>query len=68
VLGGFHLGSASQEKIEGILADFRELGVRRVAPCHCTGDQATKAFADAFGADFILNGVGCVIRVGAQRE
>jgi 7,8-dihydropterin-6-yl-methyl-4-(beta-D-ribofuranosyl)aminobenzene 5'-phosphate synthase len=68
VLGGFHLGSASRKKVEGIIADFQKLGVRRVAPCHCTGDQAIKAFADTFSADFIPNGVGCVIKIDTQRE
>jgi 7,8-dihydropterin-6-yl-methyl-4-(beta-D-ribofuranosyl)aminobenzene 5'-phosphate synthase len=68
VVGGFHLGSASQQKIDRIIADFRELGVRWVAPCHCTGDQAVKTFADAFGMDFIPNGVGCVITVNAEGE
>lgn len=63
VLGGFHLGGASQRKIRRIIADLRALGVRRVAPCHCTGDKAIKAFADTFGADFIQNGAGCVMTV-----
>lgn len=66
MLGGFHLGGASRQKIERIIANFQELGVRRVSPCHCTGDQVIKAFADAFGADFIQNGVGCVVAVGGQ--
>jgi 7,8-dihydropterin-6-yl-methyl-4-(beta-D-ribofuranosyl)aminobenzene 5'-phosphate synthase len=65
VLGGFHLGGASQQRIERIIADFRALGVRRVAPCHCTGDKAMRAFADAFGSGFIQNGVGCVMTVDA---
>jgi 7,8-dihydropterin-6-yl-methyl-4-(beta-D-ribofuranosyl)aminobenzene 5'-phosphate synthase len=58
VMGGFHLGSASRARIEGIIADFRDLGVQRVAPCHCTGDRARQLFADAFGADCVLAGVG----------
>lgn len=66
VLGGFHLGGASRQKIERIIINFQELGVRQVAPCHCTGDQAIKVFADAFGADLIQNGVGCVVVVGGQ--
>jgi 7,8-dihydropterin-6-yl-methyl-4-(beta-D-ribofuranosyl)aminobenzene 5'-phosphate synthase len=65
-LGGFHLGGASRQKIGRIIADLQALGVRRVAPCHCTGDQAIKAFADAFGAGFIQNGVGCVMTVDSQ--
>jgi 7,8-dihydropterin-6-yl-methyl-4-(beta-D-ribofuranosyl)aminobenzene 5'-phosphate synthase len=64
VMGGFHLGGADGRQIEGIIADFRRLGVQRVAPCHCTGDRARQIFADAFGTDFIPAGVGCVITVG----
>lgn len=41
VLGGFHLRSASASKAERILDDLQEMGVERVAPCHCTGEQAT---------------------------
>ena len=58
VTGGFHLGGASRAQIEGIIADFRQLGVQRLAPCHCTGDLARQMFADAFGADFVPAGVG----------
>ena len=58
VVGGFHLGGASRDRVDGIVADFRELGVRRVAPCHCTGDAARGMFDDAFGDDCVLAGVG----------
>ncbi len=61
VMGGFHLGSASRAQIESIIADFEQLGVRQVAPCHCTGDLARQMFAEAFGADFVPAGVGRVI-------
>lgn len=64
VLGGFHLGSASAAQVEGIIADLRSLGVEQVAPCHCTGDKARQAFADAFGDDAILAGVGWSIEFG----
>jgi len=63
VMGGFHLGSASPNEIEDIVADFRRLGVQQVAPCHCTGDQARQMFADAFGVDCILAGVGYVVTI-----
>jgi 7,8-dihydropterin-6-yl-methyl-4-(beta-D-ribofuranosyl)aminobenzene 5'-phosphate synthase len=58
VMGGFHLGGASRARVEGIIADFRDLGVERVAPCHCTGDAARQLFAAAFGDDCVLAGVG----------
>jgi 7,8-dihydropterin-6-yl-methyl-4-(beta-D-ribofuranosyl)aminobenzene 5'-phosphate synthase len=68
VLGGFHLGGASRRRIERIIADFHELGVQRVAPCHCTGDQAIKAFAGAFGADFFRSGMGWTMTIdGAEK-
>lgn len=58
VMGGFHLGGASLSQVERIVGDFRKLGVKRVAPCHCTGDTAREAFVDAFGEDAALAGVG----------
>jgi 7,8-dihydropterin-6-yl-methyl-4-(beta-D-ribofuranosyl)aminobenzene 5'-phosphate synthase len=51
VMGGFHLGSASQRQIEGIIAALRGLGVQQVAPCHCTGETARRMLAEAYGPD-----------------
>jgi 7,8-dihydropterin-6-yl-methyl-4-(beta-D-ribofuranosyl)aminobenzene 5'-phosphate synthase len=64
VVGGFHLGSATQGQIEGVIDGFRHLGVRTVAPCHCTGDQARQLLAESFGSDHIEAGVGRVITIG----
>ncbi len=63
VLGGFHLGSASDARINQIIATFQEVGVKHVAPCHCTGDRAIGMFHNAFGEDFIRVGVGAVISI-----
>jgi 7,8-dihydropterin-6-yl-methyl-4-(beta-D-ribofuranosyl)aminobenzene 5'-phosphate synthase len=65
VLGGFHLGSASLSQIEGIVAAFRRLGVQQIAPCHCTGDRARRVFADAYGTECTLAGVGWVVNLGS---
>jgi 7,8-dihydropterin-6-yl-methyl-4-(beta-D-ribofuranosyl)aminobenzene 5'-phosphate synthase len=65
VMGGFHLGSASPDQIEGIIAALRGLGVQQVAPCHCTGDRARRIFADAYGTDCTLAGVGWEARIGS---
>lgn len=64
VLGGFHLGGASQGQVKGIITEFHRLGVQRVAPCHCTGDRARQMFTDAYGIECTLAGVGSVISVG----
>lgn len=63
VLGGFHLGGASRSRIAGIITAFREMGVQKVAPCHCTGDQALTMFAAEYGDDFIRNGVGKILEI-----
>jgi len=68
VMGGFHLGSASRRQVERIIADFRDLGVWQVAPCHCTGDRAIRTFAEEYEDDYIKVGVGRVITVGSEEQ
>jgi 7,8-dihydropterin-6-yl-methyl-4-(beta-D-ribofuranosyl)aminobenzene 5'-phosphate synthase len=63
VVGGFHLGDKSVQEVETIIADLKRLGVRRVAPCHCTGERAIQQFKVAFGADFIPTGAGAIVLV-----
>jgi 7,8-dihydropterin-6-yl-methyl-4-(beta-D-ribofuranosyl)aminobenzene 5'-phosphate synthase len=63
VLGGFHLGGVSEARIAGIVEDFQQLGVQRVAPCHCSGDVARRLFEEAYGEDFIPAGVGSRVKV-----
>jgi 7,8-dihydropterin-6-yl-methyl-4-(beta-D-ribofuranosyl)aminobenzene 5'-phosphate synthase len=66
VMGGFHLRDASQAEVAHILEEFRRLGVRRVAPSHCSGDLAIRLFAEEYGEDFIPTGAGSVIVVDPQ--
>jgi len=63
VLGGFHLGGRSEEQIEKIIQDFKDMGVRNVAPTHCTGDKAIEMFQEAYGDHFIKAGVGKEIEI-----
>jgi len=63
VLGGFHLGGASAAEIATIVEDFQQLGVQKVAPCHCSGDLARRLFEEAYGEDFIPAGVGIRLEV-----
>jgi 7,8-dihydropterin-6-yl-methyl-4-(beta-D-ribofuranosyl)aminobenzene 5'-phosphate synthase len=57
VVGGFHRppGSTVQE--------FRELGVKKVAPTHCTGDEIRNAFTEEYGEDFVEYGVGKIVEI-----
>jgi len=70
VMGGFHLISADKATIEGIVEDFRKLGVQKVAPCHCSGDLARSLFEKAYGRDFIRVGVGSKLKIdqGVRQE
>jgi 7,8-dihydropterin-6-yl-methyl-4-(beta-D-ribofuranosyl)aminobenzene 5'-phosphate synthase len=64
VMGGFHLRDQSSEELRRLIAAFRRLGVQKVAPSHCTGEQAMTLFAREWGADFIDSGAGRVIEIG----
>lgn len=61
VLGGFHLYDLSNEKIEAIIRDLRFLGVKKIAPCHCTGEKAISLFQREYQKDFIKVGAGSII-------
>ena len=58
VLGGFHLGGASENMIISVIEQLRELGVEKVALCHCSGDRARALFKAEFGEDYVEAGVG----------
>jgi 7,8-dihydropterin-6-yl-methyl-4-(beta-D-ribofuranosyl)aminobenzene 5'-phosphate synthase len=57
-MGGFHLPEKSPEEFRAMAAAFRRLGVRRVGPCHCSGDTARWIFAEEYGANYVEVGVG----------
>jgi len=63
VIGGFHLKDRSQGDVQAVIEELLALGVRRVAPCHCTGADATAEFEAAFGSGFVPCGVGSVITI-----
>ena len=63
LIGGFHLGGTSEPEIRTIIKRLKTLGVRKVAPSHCTGDTAIRLFREAWKDDFIEGGLGAVIDV-----
>ena len=58
VLGGFHLGGASDDQIDTVIQGLRKLGVQQAAPSHCSGDKARKQMQEAFGDGYLPSGVG----------
>jgi 7,8-dihydropterin-6-yl-methyl-4-(beta-D-ribofuranosyl)aminobenzene 5'-phosphate synthase len=63
LMGGFHLGGSSGPEIRAIIQRLRELGVQKVAPSHCTGENAIGRFREEWDDDFIDGGLGAVIEV-----
>ena len=63
VLGGFHLSGTGDPELKKIVKSFRELGVKKVAPCHCSGDRTRELFKEEYKEDFISNGVGKIIEI-----
>ncbi len=49
VIGGLHLKNTPPDEIARTVAALRSLGVEEIAPMHCTGRRAVRAFAQAFG-------------------
>jgi 7,8-dihydropterin-6-yl-methyl-4-(beta-D-ribofuranosyl)aminobenzene 5'-phosphate synthase len=57
VVGGFHHPPMA------VIKEFRELGVEKVAPSHCTGDPAREGFRKEYREDFIEYGIGKTIEI-----
>ena len=58
IVGGTHLFSASDKRIDKTIAALKEIGVQKVGVSHCTGFRASMRFAQAFGDKFFLNTAG----------
>lgn len=63
VLGGFHLMDKTADFTLSVINEFKELGVKKVAPTHCTGETAIKSFQKAYQNDFIPVNIGQTITV-----
>jgi 7,8-dihydropterin-6-yl-methyl-4-(beta-D-ribofuranosyl)aminobenzene 5'-phosphate synthase len=48
VIGGMHLVGSSSRRIERTIEELKQLGIRRLAPAHCTGMPATVALWNTF--------------------
>ena len=63
VLGGFHLMGRHKKTIEPMVDKFRQLDIKKVAPTHCTGKNATKIFRKTYSGDFLEVKVGQIIEI-----
>jgi 7,8-dihydropterin-6-yl-methyl-4-(beta-D-ribofuranosyl)aminobenzene 5'-phosphate synthase len=63
LMGGFHLGGRTDAEIRTIIKRLKAVGVEKVAPSHCTGDNAIRMFRDEWKDDFIEGGLGAIIEL-----
>ncbi len=64
VVGGLHLGPASQTTIDSIASALvNKYKVQKVAPGHCTGEPAFAALRRTFGDRYVYAGLGSVIEL-----
>jgi len=61
VMGGFHLGSASDNELDRLIQDFRRLGVKKVVPSHCSGEHARARLQTEYKENYAAGGVGKVL-------
>ena len=66
VIGGFHLGGEPTSRLQHIVQEFREIGVERVTPTHCTGDEAIALFRQEYGEEYLPGGTGAVFVIGER--
>jgi len=63
VIGGFHLRGKHKKTIKDIINKFREIGIEKVGPTHCTGKIAIELFEKEYKDKFIEIKVGETIEV-----
>ncbi len=64
VYGGYHLLPYDEATIRRVAREMRdEQGVKRAAPCHCTGPLGFKVFAEIYGEGFELAGLGAEVAI-----
>ncbi len=63
VFGGFHLKDKDPQTVQAIVSSMKELGVERVAPTHCTGDEAKAIFEEGYGENFLSIQAGKIFEI-----
>jgi len=61
VIGGAHLIDASEERINQTINALRELNIKKIGLCHCTGQRALNLMLNEFPNQFIDISAGTVL-------
>lgn len=58
IIGGLHLNSASQERMDRTCKALRDWDPRSVIPCHCTGEGAVALLSERLGRMIVAGSAG----------
>ena len=61
IIGGLHLGKASDAKLKKIIDNLAGFGLQKIGVSHCTGTKAILALFNTFKDKVFMNTVGSVI-------
>ncbi|MCK4547727.1 MAG: MBL fold metallo-hydrolase [Candidatus Eisenbacteria sp.] len=67
LMGGFHLRDLSKSEVTDLVNDLESLGVKAVAPSHCTGSPQRRVIKQMLGDRFLESGAGRVIAMEEMR-
>jgi len=68
VIGGFHLVVYNEHQVKEIINKLKALGVKRIAPSHCTGGRSIELLKETWHEDFIDLGCGAKVSIGSNGE
>ena len=54
VIGGLHLTGATQERISKTLDELKILGVKKILPCHCSGEDFIKICGEKISTGSVI--------------
>jgi 7,8-dihydropterin-6-yl-methyl-4-(beta-D-ribofuranosyl)aminobenzene 5'-phosphate synthase len=63
IIGGMHLLHADRERLDKTVKELRDLKIRQLLPCHCTGTAAKERFRHEFPEIYIACLAGTVLVV-----
>jgi len=57
-----NLEEAAEDVISRTIAELKALGPQLLMPCHCTGFEATRRFAEEMPGQFLIGAVGTTLK------
>lgn len=63
LIGGFHLMGHSRPELKKIAKRLDDLKVEKIAPCHCSGDEAREFFKEYYKDKYITCAAGLLLTI-----